>query len=87
MAVGKALSLNCYNDSTILHKAKYVFVCVRMFVHKHILCVVFMCMCECCVCGCVCIKLPIIEAFLAGLKSRPTIVSHEAKKKQAIRNE
>ena len=30
--VGKALSLNYYNDSMILHKAKYV---VKIFVHAY----------------------------------------------------
>ena len=39
--VGKALSLNCYNDSTILHKAKYV---VKIFMYVYdTLCVCIVC--------------------------------------------
>ena len=71
-AVGKALSLNCYNDSTILHKAKYVikiFACVyvvctyKVVYDKDVSCV---CLCACvcrvcvcvCVCTCVCVRVP-----------------------------
>ena len=56
-AVGKALSLNCYKDSMILHKAKYV---VKMYARKCIVCMyvcVYVCVCgyvHTCVCVCVC---------------------------------
>ena len=43
VAVGKVLSLNCYNDSTILHKAKYVVKKLFMRVYVCISCVVCVC--------------------------------------------
>ena len=63
-AVGKALSLNCYKDSMILHKAKYV---VKMYACKCIVCMcvctgMYMCVCVCtyvcvCVCSYVCMRM------------------------------